>query len=381
MARVETLLSNALIVGPQEVFAGSLAIQDGRIAAIERTGSRLAKAEDLAGDFLLPGLVELHTDNLERHVTPRPGVIWPAAAALDGHDAQLAAAGITTVLDAISVGEYRKGSVRARMLGMAMEAIKSGRKAGTLRVDHYLHLRLELSDARVVDLFEPHADEPLIRLASLMDHTPGQRQWQDMAKYRRFNLSRNNWTAEEMEAFIHQRQESQHRFFGPNRRTLLAACQARAIPLASHDDTTPAHVEEAAADGIAISEFPTTLDAAQAASTHGMAILMGAPNVVQGGSHSGNASALDLAELGLVHGLASDYVPISLMQAPFLLAERLAMPLPEAVRTVSATPARLVGFLDRGEIAPGQRADLARVRLVDGVPVVRAVWREGQRIV
>ncbi|MSO77427.1 MAG: alpha-D-ribose 1-methylphosphonate 5-triphosphate diphosphatase [Alphaproteobacteria bacterium] len=377
----ETILSNARIVGPKAVFAGSLAMSNGRIAAVERVASGLASAENLDGDLLLPGLVELHTDNLEHHVTPRPGVIWPAAAALNGHDAQLAAAGITTVLDAISVGEYRRGSIRARMLGMAVAAITAARAADTLRIDHYLHLRLELSDARVVELFEPHADEPLVRLASLMDHTPGQRQWRDMDKYRRFNLSRNNWTEREMDDFIGQRLENQRRHFADNRRVLLAACQARAIPLASHDDTTLDHVEEAAGDGIAIAEFPTTVAAAELAHRRGMAIVMGAPNVVQGGSHSGNASAIELAALGLVDALASDYVPISLLQAPFLLSERIGTPLPEAVAWVSANPARMAGFTDRGEIVPGRRADLVRVREVDGVPVVRAVWRAGRRIV
>jgi alpha-D-ribose 1-methylphosphonate 5-triphosphate diphosphatase len=384
----ETILTNARIVTSDAVLHGTLRIADGRIADVAAGPSRAAGAVDCEGDLLLPGLVELHTDNLEKHFSPRPGVIWPSLPALAAHDAQLAAAGITTVLDALAIGEYREGSVRRRILTDSAEAIRRGRTAGALRVDHYLHMRLEISDPAVVDMFQPFAEDPLVRMASLMDHTPGQRQWWSLEKYQTFNAGKMSFANEaELHAYVASRIEQQQRWAGPNRQALVALCRAHGILMASHDDTTEEHVAEAADDAIAISEFPTTEAAARAARAHGMAVVMGAPNVVRGGSHSGNVSAEGLAGAGLLDALASDYVPASLLHGALLLESRLGIALPDAVATVTANPARMAGFDDRGEIEPGKRADLVRVTMAGGgdqgedvAPLIRTVWRAGERI-
>ena len=166
----------------------------------------------------------------------------------------------------------------------------------------------------------------------------------------------------------------------PNRTTILNLCRERGLPLASHDDTTVEHVEETARLGMSIAEFPTTREAASKARELGLATVLGAPNVVRGESHSGNVSALDLAADDLVDILSSDYMPASLLQAPFIMAQRLDMPLHKALATVTANPGRALGLSDRGELLPGKRADLLRVRMVDDVPVVVAVWREGRQV-
>ena len=153
------------------------------------------------------------------------------------------------------------------------------------------------------------------------------------------------------------------------------------LPIASHDDTTAEHVAEAVADGIRIAEFPTTEEAARALHKAGIGVMMGAPNVVRGGSHSGNVSALDLAKEGLVDALSSDYAPFSLLHAAFLLHWKAGVNLPDAIATVTSAPARLAGLTDRGRLAEGLQADLVRVRLHDGVPAVREVWRKGRRVV
>jgi alpha-D-ribose 1-methylphosphonate 5-triphosphate diphosphatase len=132
---------------------------------------------------------------------------------------------------------------------------------------------------------------------------------------------------------------------------------------------------------VTISEFPTTEAAALAARGRGMAIIMGAPNVVRGGSHSGNVSASSLAQAGLLDILSSDYVPSSLLHAAFLLEQQLEMPLDRAIDIVAAAPARAVGLDDRGVIAPGKRADMVRVHALPEGPVVRAVWRRGERVI
>ncbi len=375
----ETILTNARVVLPDAVVDGTVVIREGRIAEVQTGRSAAPGAEDLGGELLLPGLVEIHTDNLERHLQPRPSVYWPSPrAAVLAHDAQVAAAGITTVLDAIAVGDYREGGQRRRMLLDAVDAITRTREHGLFRADHLVHLRCEISDEGAVPLFEEMAANPLVRLVSLMDHTPGQRQWSDMKTYRNFHRTKN-WTEEEFQTHIAEKKAAHDRVAEPNRRRILEGARTHGMALASHDDTTPAHVDEAHADGLTISEFPTTEAAARRARAVGMAIVMGAPNVVRGGSHSGNVSAGELAEAGLLDGLSSDYVPASLLHAAFILAHK-GLGLPAAVATVSRRPAEMVGLPDRGAVIPGRRADLIRVRVVDDLPVVRAVWREGHAV-
>jgi alpha-D-ribose 1-methylphosphonate 5-triphosphate diphosphatase len=377
----ETILANATVVTRTESFTGSVLIRDGLIEAIDRGGAVPSGAVDFEGDYLLPGLVELHTDNVEKQLMPRPGVMWPSSlAALLAHDAQIVAAGITTVLDAIAVGEYSDSSRRREMLPKVVAAVREGRKAVLFRADHLLHMRCEIADRSVLDMFQPVSDDPLIRLVSLMDHTPGQRQWRDVEQYRSFYRDKG-WTDAQFEAEVARRKEWQVIYAGPSRRVILDIARKRNIPLASHDDATVEHVEEALADGIRISEFPTTVSAARHAKAAGMAIIAGAPNVVRGGSHSGNVSATELAAEGMLDALSSDYVPNSLLHAAFVLTDKARMSLHDAVATVSANPARMVGLDDRGEIAGGRRADLIRVRLHDATPVVRRAWCRGRLII
>lgn len=376
----DQVLTGARLVLRNEVVEGTVQVRQGRIVDVAQGRSGVPGAVDLEGDYLLPGLIEIHTDNLEKHFQPRPGVHWPSPhAAVIAHDTQIAGAGITTVLDALAVGEYREGSGRRRMLADAVAAITDAQARGLLRAEHRLHLRCELADHAVVDILRTVADHPLVHLLSLMDHTPGQRQWAELSKYRQFHRDKG-WTDAEFEAHMAERKETQARYAERNRREVLALARARGLRLASHDDTTEDHVEEAAADGIAIAEFPTTMTAARRARERGMAIVMGAPNVVRGGSHSGNVSALELGREGLLDGLSSDYVPMSLLHAAFLLNGRAGLALAEAVAAVSANVAAMLGLDDRGRIAPGLRADLVRVRVVDDLPVVLAVWREGRRV-
>ena len=373
-----TVLANARIVLDAEIVAGDIFIADGKIVA---GAAPAGPVLDCAGDYLVPGLIDLHTDNIEHHLHPRPGVVWPSAmAAALAHDWQMLGAGITTVFDSLSLGDYDSGGTRTRMLDAAIGGFDQAHAAGLLKADHYFHFRCELSDAGLLPIIERHVDNPRLRLLSMMDHTPGQRQWHDLPLYREFRRKRNSqvWTDAEFEAFLAGRRASQEQFV-PRARALIAAHgRVRQIRLASHDDTTVADVEQSAADGITISEFPTTLAAARRARELGQQIVIGSPNVVLGGSHSGNVSALHLAEAGLLDILTSDYVPSSLLHAAFLLGERSG-DLPDALATVTAGPAALLGLADRGRIAPGLRADLLLVRVVSGVPVIRAIWAGGRR--
>ncbi len=377
----EMIITNARIVTPDKVLDGSVVVDGAMIRDVEEGVSAHPGAVDFQGDFLLPGLIEMHTDNMEKHLQPRPGVHWPSAtAAMAAHDTQLAGAGITTVLDAICVGDYRTEGTRRRIMAKTIDALRLGQAESIFKADHHLHLRCELSDDAVVEMFEPYGQDPMLRLVSVMDHTPGQRQWRDMDKLYQFRSGRGMSDAD-FEAFVQDSVARQSQNVDGNRRRILDLCRARGLTTASHDDTTEDHVDEAVAEGITISEFPTTLEAARRARERGLKVVMGSPNVVRGGSHSGNVAALDLARDTLVDGLSSDYVPISLLHAAFLLHDELEMPLAAAVATVSINVADMLGFADRGAIVPGRRADLARVRRVDGAPLVRTAWRAGIQII
>jgi alpha-D-ribose 1-methylphosphonate 5-triphosphate diphosphatase len=375
----QAVFRNARIVLADSVIEGSLSLADGVIADI--AGGAMAQGEDFDGDYLIPGLVELHTDHLENHYRPRPGVFWDPMAALHAHDVQIAGSGITTVFDAVRIGsDLDLPDMFGHARGM-VEAVRVARDAGWLRAEHLIHLRCELPSADVVEHFEALSDHSTTRLISLMDHTPGQRQFTSMDAYKLFYAKQLGVTSEETERYLAAALAQHERYAGPNRRALVARAQALGLAMASHDDATLAHVEEGINDGVAIAEFPTTLEAAAAAHDGGLAILMGAPNVVRGKSHSGNISATDLVRAGLLDILSSDYVPYALLQAAFVLPERVAgLGLPAALATVTANPARAAGLDDRGEIAIGKRADLVRVRVIGGLPMVRGVWRQGQRV-
>ena len=375
----EMVVSNAQIVLPDEVIRGSIVMRDGKIAEIEAGSSRVG--EDFDGDYLIPGLVELHTDHLENHYRPRPGVFWDPLAALHAHDAQIAGSGITTVFDAVRIGSDNDLPDMLSHARHLVDAVRAGGTGGWLRAEHFIHLRCELPSHDVVDHFDALANHPTTRLASVMDHTPGQRQFRSLDAYKRFYAKQMGRSPEELQSYLNARLAEHKRFSAPNRQAIVSRAHAMGIALASHDDATLAHVEEAEADGVAIAEFPTTLEAASAAHEAGLSILMGAPNVVRGKSHSGNISATDLVEAGLLDILSSDYVPFALLQAVFLLPQRIeGLALPDALATVTANPARAAGLDDRGEIVTGKRADLVRVAAQAPLPVVRGVWREGLRV-
>ncbi|MPZ46360.1 MAG: alpha-D-ribose 1-methylphosphonate 5-triphosphate diphosphatase [Betaproteobacteria bacterium] len=381
----ELLFERAHLVLAGEVVRGTLVAARGRIVAIDTGGTSVRTAADIEGDLLLPGLVELHTDNFERHLMPRPKVRWPALSALCSHDAEVAAAGITTVFDALGVGDSDPEAMRGQSMRPVLAAFDRADADGMLRAEHRLHVRCELPAPNMAELFDAVAGDPRVGLISLMDHTPGQRQWQDIEQARIYYCGKKGWSNAQFDAQAARERELQARHARPNRCAVVAYARAQGIVLASHDDTLPSHVGEAQADGVAIAEFPTRFEAAAAARRAGMAVVMGAPNVVRGGSHSGNVAAIELARAGLLDALSSDYVPASLLLAALRLADDAGFSLPQAIATVSAQPACAAGLDDRGEIAPGKRADLVQVRLVEAAgrkqPVVRAVWREGQRVV
>ncbi|MBB3770640.1 alpha-D-ribose 1-methylphosphonate 5-triphosphate diphosphatase [Angulomicrobium tetraedrale] len=378
---METILTNARLVLEDRVVEGTLVHENGTIRALDEGRSQLPGAVDCDGDYLAPGLIDLHTDALEGHFVPRPKVIWPdARAAALAHDAQMAGSGVTTVYDAICAGGFDQAKADRRALYEVMlDAVEQGATRGMFRVDHRIHLRCELTDHGLPDLVDAAMGRPNLSLASLMDHTPGTRQWRNV-EHLKVYLSGIGKGGPDIDAEVADRIERAKGAVAGNYDKMVALFSASGIVLASHDDTTPAHVDEAVAAGCSISEFPTTLEAARAAKARGLATIGGAPNVVRGGSHSGGVSMRDLAQQGLLDALASDYVPASLLQAALALTRTAGLTLPAALALVTAAPARLARLDDRGRLAPGLRADLLRFRLIDDTPAVGEVTLAGRRV-
>lgn len=377
----EFVITNARIVTPTEVLAGTLVVRDGLIYDISEGISTLASAVDFESDYLLPGLVELHTDHLEQHLHPRPGVRWSLPAGIAAHDAQLAAAGITTVFDAL------RTAARENRVGMIIDSqplidtITQTQQHGLLRAEHFLHLRCEVCDPEVITEFDRYASAELLRLVSVMDHAPGQRQYVSTEAWWRYHRGKYHLSDDELQRLFEREQQNSMQHASPAREHILGVCKQRNIPAASHDDATRDHVEEAAALGVSIAEFPTTLEAAKVAHEYHMSTIAGAPNLVRGGSHSGNIAASELVKHHVLDIMSSDYVPASLMQAAFSLNQHHQLSLPEAVAKVSTNPARIAGLDDRGRLASTQRADMVRVKLHQEIPMVRTAWRAGARII
>ena len=375
-----TILTNARLVLAQEVVLGTVVLDGARITDVQPGRSRLPGALDLDGDLLVPGVVDVHTDNLERQVQPRSNARWPSRSAMLAHDAQCAAAGVTTVLDALCLGDLGFDKDRTQTFHDGVADLNALADTGLLKSEHFLHLRCELPAPDMQDLLDPVAEHPRVRMVSLMDHSPGVGQYANMDHYRRMRV-REGHSAAWIEGRIEELHEQRARLRGPNRAWLLRRMGPLGIVLASHDDNTAEEVAENAADGIGISEFPVSMLAASAARASGMEVIAGAPNIVRGGSHSGNVAAADLVRAGVVDAFASDYVPSSMLEAAFAGVTQAGITLAQGVAMVTAGPARMAGLADRGRIAPGLRGDLVRVREWEGLPVVREVWRAGERVV
>lgn len=375
------VLKNARIVLPDEIVSGWIAIEGGVIADLG-TGTGPQSGHDVDGDLIMPGLVELHTDHLEQHLRPRPKVHWPHASAIVAFDAQIASSGITTVFDCVRAGNDADYTPQREEVAQVVATIEQARQKDLLRADHRIHVRCEICADDVLAETENVARGHHVDLISLMDHTPGARQFTSLDAWRIYYGGKSGLTRHDLDRLIASKREQFERNYEIHRKALVSLARENGIVLASHDDATREHVDESIADAVAIAEFPTSVEAARLSHAAGIQVLMGAPNVVRGGSHSGNIAAETLAREGYLDILSSDYVPASLLLGAFDLARRLeGYGLARALRTVTLNPARAAGLDDRGSIDVDKRADLVRVELVEDAPIVREVYREGRRVI
>lgn len=373
-------LANAQLVLPDRVALGSITIEAGVISEITEGDSIPRGALDCGGDLVLPGLVELHTDNVERHIEPRPEVDWPHLPALLAHDAELASTGITTVFDAMRVGSIHSGKGRyidyARKLA---DELLAARAEGMFKISHFLHLRAEICSETLLEELAAFGAQDRVGIVSLMDHTPGQRQFRDLTALKTYVAKKRGMNDAEFAEHVQNLLSLQERFGAKHEKGAVAEATRLGAVLASHDDTTAEHVATSATNGVGFAEFPTTVEAAQACRDQGIAVMMGAPNLIRGGSHSGNVAAEDLAKQDLLDIVSSDYVPSALLLSAFHLAQ-VWNDLPRAVATVTRNPARAARLDDRGVLNVGMRGDVLRVRQTEAAPLLRGVWSQGTKI-
>lgn len=376
----ELILANATLVLPSETLRGSVKLVDGEIAEIASGSSVPTGALDLEGDYLSPGLVELHTDNLERHIQPRPSVDWPHAAAIMAHDAELAGTGITTVFDAMRVGSVSRKESRygSYARGLASELLEL-RASDALKISHFLHLRAEVCSDTLVEELNAFGEEDRVGLVSLMDHTPGQRQFRDISKLEAYVKGKHGFNDAEFQDHVAHLKSLREAHGDLHEVEAVKAAKRFGAVLASHDDTTAEQVATSANHGIHLAEFPTTVEAARACHAHNIKVMMGAPNLIRGGSHSGNVAAQELAELELLDIVSSDYVPAALLMSAVKLGE-IWGDLAHGLSTVTLAPADAVELSDRGRLQVGKRADLIRFKLIEGTPALRSTWARGQRV-
>lgn len=376
----EMILANATLVLSGETLTGSLKIKHGEIADMAEGADVPTGAVDCGGDFVSPGLIELHTDNLERHIQPRPKVDWPHAAAIIAHDAELAGTGITTVFDAMRVGSIKAKEARygqyARSLASELLELRA---KDALKISHFLHLRAEVCSETLVDELNEFGDEDRVGLVSLMDHTPGQRQFRDITKLEAYVKGKHGFDDDAFLQHIANLKTMRDTYGDLHEVEAVKAAKRFGAVLASHDDTTEGQVAVSAGHGIRLAEFPTTVEAARACHAHDIQVMMGAPNLIRGGSHSGNVAAQELAELDLLDIVSSDYVPAALLLAAARLGD-IWGDMARGMATVTSAPAKAVGLEDRGRLEIGKRADLIRFAMRAGVPALQGVYSRGHRV-
>ncbi|WP_375282374.1 alpha-D-ribose 1-methylphosphonate 5-triphosphate diphosphatase [Pseudooctadecabacter sp.] len=376
----DVCLANARLILPDQVLTGSIVIENGEITEIVEGDHRPSGSVDCAGDIVMPGLVELHTDNLERHMEPRPEVDWPHLPALIAHDAELASVGITTVFDALRAGSTHSGKGRSLDYARAVaDELLAARAQGVFKISHFLHLRAEVCSETLLEELARFTPDDRVGIVSLMDHTPGQRQFRDLSALRTYVAKKRGMDDNDFAEHVANLKRLQAQFGEKHEKGAVVEAKRLGAVLASHDDTTRDHVRKSHQNGVGFAEFPTTLESAQTCRDHGIAVMMGAPNVIRGKSHSGNIAALELAEDGLLDILSSDYVPGGLLLAAFRIAD-IWDDLPRAIATVTRTPAMAVRLADRGSLQIGLRGDVLRVKSSLGAPVLSGVWAKGARI-
>ena len=354
------VVDNGRVVTPDRVLEGGVSVEDGRIAAVGAVDEAGARRIDARGQLVVPGLVDLHGDDIESQLYPRAGARMDTRLALAAADRANLAAGITTKFHAVSFeqdDDANRSPALAAELTAAVDRAGDGDGIG-LVADHRLHARCEVTQQACVEAVDAVLRAGDADLVSVMSHIPGKGQFRDQEAFVEYYRNATDHTVEEAHEMIEQRGSVPMGTLRDRVDRIVERARAAGVVVASHDDEQPAEIDRLADNGVAISEYPITLAAAEHAQKRGLTVAMGAPNLVRGESQWGNLRTAEAIEAGTVDALVADYHPPSLLAAVFV---DTGEPLPERVARVTARPAAAAGLPDRGRIEPGARADLAVV--------------------
>lgn len=371
-------LTHARVVLDDQVLEdAAVLIDEGLIRAINPEQVTGATEINLRGQWLMPGMVDLHCDAIEKEAEPRAKVLFPQDFACLNIDRRNAAAGITTPYHAMSFAHAEWGVRNNDTAADLVRAVKRF-KAHAL-VDNRIHVRYEITDITAMPYILALLDEGGIDLLSIMDHTPGQGQFKHLETYVAYMMGNHGSSREAAEKVAEEKMRARAT---ADERVLTAMARARelGVPTASHDDDDPARIATMKELGATMSEFPINLDTARAAHEAGLATILGAPNVMRGGSQSGNMRAFEAIAAGVCDCLCADYAPATMLAAVSCLVARDGLALHDAARLVTLGPARAAGLADRGEIAVGKRADLISVAHPGGQAAVSATWVAGRQV-
>ena len=375
---MKTCLTHARLVLADEVVEdGALLIEDGVIRAICPEGIGDAREISLDGQWLMPGMIDLHCDAIEKEAEPRAKVMFPLDLACVNIDRRNAVAGVTTPFHALSFAHAEWGVRNNDTAAELVREVKRFKEHAL--VDNRIHVRYEITDITAMPYVMALLDEGATDMLSIMDHTPGQGQFRHLETYVAYMMGNHGSTREAAEQVAEEKRQARE---SGDERVLQVMARARelGIPTASHDDDDHARVVAMKELGARMSEFPINLETARAAHAAGLATILGAPNVMRGGSQSGNMRAIDAIAAGVADCLCADYAPTTMLAAVVALHERDGMKLPDAVKLVTLGPAKAAGLDDRGEIAIGKRADLISIGRPAGRAAVTQTWVAGRQI-
>jgi alpha-D-ribose 1-methylphosphonate 5-triphosphate diphosphatase len=397
------LIRNGKLVLSDRVVAGAIAINEGRIHDIveaeitkpdgEAVPSAVADAAcegflkehpeaaviDANGNYVLPGLVDIHCDAIEKEVQPRPNTLFPLPLALMEFERKLPVHGITTMYHSLSLGVGLSLRGDHYLTGMVDLIGEYSKRRSMIR--NLIHLRFEVSHHAGLPIAERYVQEGAVHYLSFMDHSPGMGQYRKAGSFERYVMKNQGVTMDEVRTIVEELAERRQAVDRDRLRALAELARERGIAVASHDDDTPEQVELSIGLGAGVSEFPISMETAHYASGRGMRVCVGAPNIVRGISHDGNLSAIEAIGEGAADLICSDYHPSSMLSAIFKLAETGAADLPSAVRMASLHPAQAMMIDDRvGSIERGKSADIIIVGRYESMPWVTDAIVGGVRV-
>lgn len=384
------LLTNGIIITEEALLEGyDLLVQDGRIARIAPKGE-IAEVDgmeiiDAAGGYVTPGMIDIHSDYIEHMTAPRPTSLIDFKIGLRETEKELISHGITTMYHSLSIFksvDYKYRPIREpENVRKLIDLIDSTHNSKHL-IRHRFHARFEIDNLDQIDNLKSYIAEEKVHLVSFMDHTPGQGQYRDLEVYKKTVLGYDTLSDESIAVLIANHQ-TKEKMTVDAIREIAAMARAHNIAIASHDDDSVEKLDLVKSFGTAISEFPITLDIARKAKEKGLHTIAGAPNVILGGSHSGNLSAAEAIEDGSIDILCSDYYPAAMLHAVFQLAGPNRDNLAEMFKLVTLHPAQAVNIdAEYGSVREGKKADLLIIERLepDDFPVVTTVFVDGKLI-